>query len=597
MHAASKHGPRGAEKSFTTALRRGTAVASGMTSAAHASRSHTALALGLCAFAYLYVFPYQSRINNPNENVRFYMTAALVEEGRYAIDGMRERWGYVNDAATYGGQSYSVKAPGTSLLAVPGYALYYGLSRALERPFDRTEALWVCRITASVLPTLVWLFFLHRWLVRRARNAALREAVFFSVALGSLLYGYGMLLVSHTHSAAAAFGAFMLLSDARERGSSLRLSHAFFAGVLAALVTFFEYPGLPCSIALTGYAVYVLWPHGGVRALAAYATGGMIPALAMMHFHLRAFGNPFTPGHLFVENQAFRAAHHEGLYGAVGPSLGAIHGLLFDLGAGLFPLTPVLLLAPLGIVLLLRERRMRAEGLCIAAVLLFTVLAISSMNNWRGGWTIGPRYLALCVPFAAYAALVALERWAARTPRLAAGFALGATAVAMLASGVPSAYYPHLPPELTRPLPQLFAVLVAHDYAPRNAGALLSLHGTPSMLPWLLALLAALGLCLRAIASRAARVRVASFGALLAFCGCALLCVRPAREPGVSQAVAFVTRHWTPEGHDRAARLSAVLRGRDLQAQAQSAQRNRLAALYAREGRRDEADRILRGKL
>ena len=36
-------------------------------------------ALALCAFAYLYVFPYQAQLNNPNENVRFYMTAAIVE--------------------------------------------------------------------------------------------------------------------------------------------------------------------------------------------------------------------------------------------------------------------------------------------------------------------------------------------------------------------------------------------------------------------------------------------------------------------------------------------------------------------------------------
>src|SRR5687767_7718645 len=101
-----------------------------MTDAAHSSRRHSLIAVALCACAYLYVFPYQWRLNNPNENVRFYMTAALVEEGRYEIDGMRKRWGWVNDAAIHGGHVYSVKAPGASLLAVPGYALYHGLTRA-----------------------------------------------------------------------------------------------------------------------------------------------------------------------------------------------------------------------------------------------------------------------------------------------------------------------------------------------------------------------------------------------------------------------------------------------------------------------------------
>src|SRR6185503_8042090 len=146
---------------------------------------------------------YQSSLNNPNENVRLYMTAALVEEGRYEIDSLRQRWGYVNDAATHGGHHYSVKAPGSSLLAVPPYALYRGLCRISGHVFDRTEALWGCRVLASILPMLAFLAWFWSWLRRRASDEALALACFYSVALGSLLYGYGMLLVSHALSAAA----------------------------------------------------------------------------------------------------------------------------------------------------------------------------------------------------------------------------------------------------------------------------------------------------------------------------------------------------------------------------------------------------------
>jgi hypothetical protein len=555
---------------------------------------HSLIAIALCAFAYLYVFPYQSRVNNPNENVRFYMTAALVEEGRYEIDGMRQRWGWVNDAALHGGHVYSVKAPGASLLAVPGYALYRGASSAFGRRFDRSEALWASRASASILPTLLFLFALHRWLCRGGHHPALRDAVFFSVALGSLLYGYGMLLVSHTQSAAAAFGAFMLLADARQQPAPAPAVRAFAAGLLAAAVTLLEYPGLPCSIALTVYALFVLWPRGRARALAAYAAGGLVPALAMMHFQWRAFGSPFTPGHLMVESAAFRAGHEQGLYGASLPSLSALHGLLTDLGAGLFPLTPVLVLAPIGVWLLLRDRARRAEGACILAVLVLTALVISAMNNWRGGWTIGPRYLALCVPFAAYAALLALARWAEHQESSAVAFAVGSAAAAMVASGLPSAYYPHLPPELTRPLPQLFAVLVAHGYAPTNAGALLSVHGTLSMLPLLLCALSALALCLRPLPDWRARAMHALGAALVALALVLPLWQRPAREPGVPGAVAFVTRRWTPEGHDDAARLRAALRAAPVLPQASL---ERLAQLYAAEGRDREARRARRGQL
>jgi hypothetical protein len=547
-----------------------------------------AIALSLCAFAYLYVFPYQSRLNNPNENVRFYMTAALVEEGRYEIDGMRARWGWVNDAATRDGHFYSVKAPGSSWLGVPGYALYYWAVQAVDRPFDRIEALWVCRVTAAILPTLLWLWFFHGWLDRRSRHPALRDAVFFSVALGSLLYGYGLLFVSHTLSAAAAFSAFALLFDAREKGS-ISASRAFAAGMLTAGVTLLEYPGLPCSLALAVYAAVTLLPAARRRGLIAFAAGGLVPVLAMMHFQWRAFGSPFTPGHLMVESAGFRAAHHQGLYGAVGPSLKALHGLLLDLGAGLFPLTPVLMLAPWGLWLLLRNRERRTDGLCVAAVLVFTVLAIASMNNWRGGWTIGPRYLALCVPFAAFCSLLALERIAVRRPSLAIALAVGATATAMLASGLPSAYYPYMPPEITRPLPQLFAVLIAHDYAPRNAGALVSVFGSASMAPLAVVALAALALCLRSVAGMRSRATVAA-GALLCCLALATpLWIRPKREPGVQEAVAFITRRWTPAGHDAAARLAAEIRAQD---QPAPSRLERLSRLYLAEGREREAKQV-----
>jgi hypothetical protein len=561
---------------------------------ASASHRHSLIALAICAFAYLYVFPYQERINNPNENVRFYMTAALVEEGRYEIDSMRARFGWVNDAATHAGHVYSVKAPGTSFLAVPGYALYLWLGRALGRPFDRMEALWACRLFASILPTLCWLYFVHRWLSRRAHHPVLRDAAFFSVALGSLVYGYGMLLVSHTLCAVTAFSAFMLLFDVREREGPCPPLLAALAGLLTAATTLFEYPGLPSSLALCAYAWLVLKPRGGLRALLAFVAGSLAPTLSMMHFQWRAFGSPFRPGHLMVENAAFREAHHQGFYGAVGPSPSALYGLLLDLGAGLFPLTPFLLLSLTGFYLLLRDRARRTDGVCALAITVLTVLAISSMNNWRGGWTIGPRYLAVCVPFVAWAALIGFEHFAERAEPHAVVLALACMLAGMLASGLPSAYYPHLPPELTRPLPQLFAVLIAHDYAPHNAGAFLGLYGSASMLPLLAVALAALWLCLAAVDQLRAKALFAGGAVLVAFCLAAPLWIRHGDEQGVVEAVAFITRRFSPEGHDAAARLTAKLRSQralrqdDLQL---------LSELYEAEGRRQEAARARRGKL
>jgi hypothetical protein len=398
-----------------------------------------------------------------------------------------------------------------------------------------------------------------------------------------------MMFASHTQSAACAFGAFMLLYESRERGEA-SAARAALAGLLAAGTTLFEYPGLPCSVVLSGYAVYALRRP---RPLAAFALGALVPTLAMMHFQWRAFGNPFTPGHLFVENDAFRAQHEQGLFGAVGPSWAALYGLTFDPGAGLFPLTPLLLFGLPGAMAWWREPRRRPETVCALLVVGLTLLAIASMNNWRGGWTIGPRYLALCVPFVAWLAIGSLEGLFSRAPRATERLCRGCLVVALALSGAPGAYYPHLPPELTRPLSQLVALLVAHGFAPMNAGRLLGLTGSASMAPLAALALGAVWLCTRRAAGAAARLRELGLALLVGAALCAPLAARPRDEPGVPEATAFITRRWHPPGDDRAARLAARLRTASV---VNDAELRELAELYDVEGRHDEARRALRGR-
>lgn len=545
------------------------------------TRRRTLAMLALCAAAYLYVFPYQPRINNPNENARFYMTAALAEEGTYVLDGMRARWGWVNDCAIYEGHAYSVKAPATSFLGVPAYAAYYWGGRWLGWDFDREVALWLCRVTASILPWLLFLFFFHRWLGRHTSSALVRDAVFVSLALGSCLYGYGMLFLSHTLSAAAAFGAFMLLYDARHAGRTSGL-RAFAAGFLAAGVTLLEYPGVVVSVALSVYALFVVRP---VLRLIPFAVGGMIPTAAMMHFQWACFGSPLSPGHLYVESEQFREQHHEGFFGAVGLQWEAIYGLLVHPGAGLFPLTPILVFGAVGLVILAVRRRERADAWVAIASVLLTTAAISTMNNWRGGWTIGPRYLVVVYPFVAWGALVGLEPLVRRAPRLAGAVALGLTAAGLLLSGAPSAYYPHYPAEIDRPLSQVVRVLIEHGYAPYGAANLAGVHGTASMIP--LAILALASLLFVAYGARRWWERGAALigGAIVAALVCWPLALdpRPA-EPEVRAAVGLITRTWQPAGHDEASRLARALR-RDEDAEGY----RRLAELYDAEGRDAEA--------
>ncbi len=556
----------------------------------HGRRSRVLGALALCAFAYLYVFPHFPRVNNPNENVRFYMTAAIVEDGTYHIDGVRQRWGWVNDAAVYEGHYCSVKAPATSMIGAPAYWAVRELARLRGLPFDRTVALWATRVFASVLPALLFLWGYYVWLRRRGGEPVVRDAVFLSVALGSMFYAYAVLFVTHTLSAVAAFGAFMLLRDARH-AQRIGWSEATLAGFLATLVTATEYPGFPATAILCGYALFCVRPW---NRLVGFALGALVPTLAVMHFHDVCYGSPFTPGHRYLENDQFRDAMHEGFYGAAEVHWEAAGGLLFDPAYGLLLVTPIFLLALLGAPVVFARKRERLDVVTALLVCGSTYVLITFMNNWRGGWTVGARYLALALPFAGWLALEGGTWLAKRTgaPRVVGALSVACLSVGLLLQGAPSAYYPHLPESFTRPLPQLVRWLVRHDFAPQNAGRyFFGWTGTASMAPLLL--MGAFAVMWAAWAERRLHDRLAVW--LMSFLIASWMITPFIMPDGEHEAAAadarrFVEDFWEPAGEDMASRLEARMRAgtasdRDLEL---------LARTYDEEGRTVDAQRVRR---
>jgi hypothetical protein len=553
--------------------------------------------MALVAFAHLYPYPYHPQVNNPNENVRFYMTAAIVEDGSYVIDGMRGRWGWCNDAATYGGHFFSVKAPGSSFLGVPGYALYHAWTRWTGTPLDRTTALWWTRLSGSILPALLFWFFFYRWLARRGGSPVVRDAVFLSLAIGSPLYAYGMMFVSHTLSAAAAFGAFMILFDARRRGG---LGHgaAFVAGLCAAAVTAFEYPGFVCSAVLCVYALFALRPWS---RLTTFALGALVPVAGVLHFHWRAFGNPLTPGHRYLEHAPFREAMEEGFFGAERWDWDAAGGLLFDPAYGVFWLTPALLLMFVGYPMLLRRRGggrhdLRLDGIFALLVPVVLYGLICLMNNWRGGWTVGARYLAAGFPFFGWAALEGFRVLGRRAPRLSASIAVGTFAVSLLACAAPSAWYPHIPENVTRPLLQMMRPLVRWDFAPMNLGSFVAPRlgldgfiGTRSMLPLVLVGLFAVFAVAWADRDRWNRALFLTGGMFVcSWIVTPLISEDPSHTLLARDAMTYVTRYWSPPGNDLPARLERQLREGDVSTR----DLERLREAYDETGRRLDVARL-----
>lgn len=523
--------------------------------------SSSFLALALCGFAYLYAWPLFPGINNPNENVRVQMTAAIVDFGTYRIDRIRERWGFTNDAAcvdrTPDGRRhpctlapptegttralYSVKAPLTSLLGVPAYAVFRTIRG--DAAISQVEATRVCRLFGTLLPVLALLVVARRFLeLDLGANPLALETGFFALALGSVAFGYALLFVSHTTSALFTFTAFAQLVLARRTGR-IGVLDAAFTGFLASGVTALEYPAFFVSVGLCLAAARVIRPF---PKLLAFGLGALVPVLLVMHFQATAFGSPFSPGHLFVENPGFRAYHEQGFFGADGIHLDAAVRLLADARLGALPTTPFLLLAPIGAIALLRDPHRRADARLAIGLLLALFLPVVFLSNWDGGWVIGPRYLVTVLPLAIWLAAHGASVIASAGAGLEA-LPLGLLLASLVVSGSMSTYYPHLPPELRAPLVELVGPLIRDGFAPSNLGLVLGLPMRVSMLP--LGLLA-IGIVVRCARARADGLPGRSAGAgsvvVVALLALTPSLVLPAPDPGARAAFAFVESHWSP---------------------------------------------------
>jgi hypothetical protein len=454
----------------------------------------------LVSLAYLAVAPYFPRINNPNENVRIWMTHAIVEHHTLTLDSTCAEWGYVDDKAASDRHIYSSKAPGTSFLGVPVLWLQTRLWHGLGWPSPSKRATTFGLRFFSVVPcALLFLFVFARWVERRTRSPAARDLLLVGLGLGTLIYPYGVLFVGHAQAALAAFGAFMALTwrpdpDAEADAATAR-KRLLTAGALAGASVLFEYQLLLVGLVLAGFAVWRF------RARAAWFVVGAAPlAILLGGYHTTLFGRPwaFPYGHL--ENQTYANVHHaHGFFGLGAPRLDALGASLFSVSYGLFAFSPFLLL---GLILALRRLRRapRAEAVVILLAATALVVFLAGMTHWRAGWCVGPRYIAGLAPFLAAGFLCDDDFFGGegRAPLILRAVLGGLIAVSVFSNGLSAATYPHYPEQYDNPLFDLTLPLWRDGYVPAGLGHALGLARGWALAPVVALWVAALGLALAA---------------------------------------------------------------------------------------------------
>lgn len=319
------------------------------------------------------------------------------------------------DIAYVDGHFYAAKAPGLAMFSLPSYALAQDLGAIpLGTPTSPPPgAHWVDGRTMwygnlVVVAAFLVLLLLIRWAVERSVGTA-GTPVALMLGLGTMLLPFATTYFAHDLAAALGFAAFAVAAYARR---AQPLSTVAGAGVFAGLAIVVEPPAV---IVATAVALYVALGRPHLARLGSFAAGTLIGIIPLLSFNTWAFGSPLrmSYGHAVKELGAsghdVLGANDEGLYGVTQPDIGALIDLLVS-HRGLFVLTPITALALVSLPGLAR-RGLRSEALVVAGLTAAMLLYNASYYYPFGGWSPGPRFLVLLLPFLAFPLADAWLRW------------------------------------------------------------------------------------------------------------------------------------------------------------------------------------------
>jgi hypothetical protein len=203
-----------------------------------------------------------------------------------------------------------------------------------------------------------------------------------SFALGTLVAPLGSVLFDQVPTAALALGAFLLAWNRRP----------VLSGLLSGAAVLVEYEAGLIVVVLAAYLALTSW-----RSLRAFVIGLLPGVVVLGAYDWAAFGAPWHLSYRY-EGSVFKGVQSTGFFGIGLPhAFGVFY--VFSGGRGLLVVSPVLVMAALGLVRL--SRTYRREALVAGAVTALFVLLDCGYFDPYGGGSPGPRYLVAGLPFLA----------------------------------------------------------------------------------------------------------------------------------------------------------------------------------------------------
>lgn len=359
---------------------------------------------------------------NPNNATRLFAAIAIAETGDARIDHFADM---TIDKAQFDGHFYTDKAPGVSLMALPLVAATNVLTGETSAQVQRVsmgtgmDRFLTLRMrvaiafTTALLTALAAVALLDLGTgITGNRAAGLFAALGF--ALGTPVWGWSTTLFGHAPVAALLVLAIWAIWRGTRGDARAPWRWAVIAGLSLGWAVVVEHGALLTALPVACWALWRsrdLSPRARLTVNGVAVAAGLTALIPLLGYNLLAFGTPFRLGYSGVVG--FEGMQ-QGLFGLTYPKPDVLWEILFGARRGMVWVAPVLVLAPFGLFVLIRNLATRDIGMLAMAGAIVAFLYNASYIYWDGGNATGPRHALPAISFLAIA-LAALwasaDRW------------------------------------------------------------------------------------------------------------------------------------------------------------------------------------------